>query len=166
MDGRVGAVCAEVVGRLRRAGVPCALGGSGLLWAWGLSAQVGDLDLMVPASHETATLAALDATDVAVDRAGTDLWATAWFATVTLDSVAVDLLGGLALRHPGGVAVLPADPVGSVQVAGVDVPLADPAGWWVLYRAYKPAKATLLETIVPRQRRRALLDELGLPPSW
>lgn len=166
MDPQVRRTLLHVARRLDGADVVFSLGGSGLLWALGLADEVGDLDVMLPAEGESAALAALASGPVSVDRDGTELWATAWFATIELGGVDVDLLGGMALRHAGGVARLDHRPYGWVDVDGHPVPYADPAGWWVVYRAYKPAKAALLEEVVGPRRRAQRRDELGLPHDW
>ena len=166
MDAQVRRALVTVARRLEGAEVTFSLGGSGLLWALGLAEDVGDLDVMLPADGEAAALAALASGPVDVDRDGTDLWATAWFATIVIAGVDVDLLGGMALRHPGGVARLDHHPHGWAEVDGHPVPYADPAGWWVIYRAYKPAKAALLEEVVDPSRRTEALAELGLPHDW
>ncbi len=166
MDAQVRQALVAVAGRLDDAEVTFSLGGSGLLWALGLAEEVGDLDVMLPADAEATALAALATGPVDVDRDGTDLWATAWFATIVVRGVEVDLLGGMALRHPDGVAHLDHHPHGWVEVDGYAVPYADPAVWWVIYRAYKPGKALLLEEVVGPRRRAALRADLGLPHDW
>jgi hypothetical protein len=67
---------------------------------------------------------------------------SAWKATLDVDGVEVEGLGGLGFS--GGPAV-PFRAAGSRRYGEAEVPLCDPAIWLELYRAYKPEKARLLE---------------------
>ncbi len=148
--------------RLTRHRIDFALGGSGLLWALGLADEVRDLDLMCDADDERRFLAATEDWLRAHTHAGTDLWASAWFAQLDVCGVDVDAIGGMAFRHPGGVARVPVRISGHVDVDGASVPYADPALWWAVYAAYKPEKAALLEQVVDAPQRSAVASELGL----
>ena len=162
MDARVRGALVAVTRRLSDQGVPFALGGSGLLWAHGLTDTVRDLDLVTEADAEGPLRQAVAEWVVDVSYEGTELWASRWIARLDLDGVEVDAIGGMALRHPGGVAEVPARAATRVTVDQVTVPVADPAMWWAVYRRYKPAKASLLERIVDAEARERVLAELGL----
>jgi hypothetical protein len=151
-----------VAARLRAHDIDFLLGGSGLLWALGLTDEVRDVDLMAAASDEDALLEATSPWRRTHTRSGTELWASVWFSELEVAGVPVDVIGGMAFRHPGGVAALPLRAGGSVEVDGVEVPYADPALWWAVYRAYKPEKAALLEGVVPAEQLDAVAAELGL----
>lgn len=166
MNTDVRAAVAAVAGRLGERGVRCLLGGSGMLWAVGLADTVRDVDLMVDADDRDAFAAATSQWLVRCedDEPADGLWASRWFCELDVDGVAVDGIGSMALRHAGGVAVLPMRAGGSVEVEGVTVEYADPALWWVVYRAYKPEKARLLERLVGFDERLAVAAELGVEP--
>ena len=166
MNDDVASALRQVAVRLGAAGVRFALGGSGLLWALGLDATVRDIDLQVDEGDEARLATAAGSWLVEISREGTELWASPWFARLSVGGVDVDAIGGMAFRHTGGVARLPLRASGHVELGIVRVPCADPALWWAVYRAYKPEKATLLEAVVDAAARRRVRDELGLPPDW
>jgi hypothetical protein len=147
-------------------GVTWRLGGSGLLAALGLTDQVGDLDVMVAAEDiDDVTAACCDwVVEVETGRPPAP-WCNDWLARLDVDGTPADVIGGLCVVAPSGRVVVPLDLGGHLDVAGVAVPLADPAVWWWVYRAYKPAKAALLETVVPVERRAVVERALGPPPA-
>ncbi|QBI18621.1 hypothetical protein ER308_02945 [Egibacter rhizosphaerae] len=124
---------------------------------------MGDLDLLTDADQEAALRESAGDWIVELSHEGTELWASAWIARLSLESVDVDVIGGMALHHPDGVIAIPARTTSWVNVEGASVPVGDPALWWVVYRSYKPEKARLLERVVPSSRRAAVLAEVGLP---
>lgn len=152
----------RVAARLDAHGIEFALGGSGLLWALGLTDEVRDLDLVLEEADEQRLLAATDDWRVAHTREGTPLWASAWLCRLEVGGVDVDAIGGMAFRHAGGVARLPLETSGAVDLDGVTVPCAEPALWWAVYRAYKPEKARLLERVVDADARADVVARLGL----
>lgn len=166
MRDDVRAALATVGRRLDAAGVPFLLGGSGLLWALGLTEEVRDLDLQLDASDEHRLVAAAGPWLVTVTRETDDLWASPWLARLAVGRVDVDAIGGMAFRHAGGVARLPQRRGGTVEVDGVTIAYADPALWWAVYRAYKPHKAALLEAVTDDAARLRARHELALPPGW
>jgi|SRR5829696_1779514 len=138
----------EVVAqRLHEAGVPFLLGGSALLDALGLEVEVGDVDLMLRPEDRERFEAACGPWLVAVTTEQGPVLTSAWKATLEIDGVEVDGLGGLGFT--GGPAV-PFRAAGSRRYGAADVPLCDPAVWLELYRAYKPEKAALLEAWLRR----------------
>ena len=132
----------SVAARLHAAGVEFLLGGSALLDALGLDVEVGDVDLMLRPADRAAFEAACAPWLVAVTTEPGEILSSEWKATLDVDGVEVEGLGGLGIR--GGPAA-PFRAAGSRRYGAVDVPLCDPAVWLELYRAYKPAKAALLE---------------------
>ena len=163
LDDRLATGLEAVARRLAGAGVPFLLGGGGLLHALGLVDDVGDLDLMVPADDRDRFCAATADWLERVTTAQTELWASAWYAQLRVEGVAVDAIGGMAFRAGGHVARLPFRSSGTRRFGSVDVALADPAPWWVVYSVYKPEKAALLEQVLSAEERRAALVELGFP---
>jgi hypothetical protein len=71
-----------------------------------------------------------------------DVLTSRWKATLDVEGVEVDGLGGLGVR---GGAVAPFRASGSKRYGRAEVPLCDPVVWLELYRVYKPEKARLLE---------------------
>lgn len=146
-------------------GLTWRLGGSALLAAMGLTEEVGDLDVTLPADTLEAVQRACAewVIDVAVGDAPAP-WCSAWLVRLDIAGTAVDLIGGFAVRGRAGPVAVPLDVGGHLEVDGVSVPLADPAVWWWVYRAYRPAKAALLAEVVPATRLAAIETRLGPPP--
>ena len=143
-----------VAARLREAGVPFLLGGSGLLHALGLDVEVRDIDLMLRAEDRERFEAAARDWLVAVTTDPGPVLTSAWKATLDVDGVEVEGLGGLGFT---GGPELPFRAGGAWR----GVPLAAPEVWWAAYRAYKPERAQLLEPLVPQEARERILAELG-----
>src|SRR5215210_5181292 len=128
--------------RLGEHGIPFLLGGSALLDALGLDVEVRDVDLMMrPEDREKFEAACADWLAGVTTEPGAVL-TSAWKATLDVDGVEVEGLGGLGVT--GGPAA-PFRAAGVRRYGRADVPLCDPAVWLELYRAYKPEKALLLE---------------------
>ena len=120
--------------------MPFLLGGSALLDALGLDVEVRDVDLMLRPEDRDAVRGGLRATGSS--RVTTEPGAvltSAWKATLDVDGVEVEGLGGLGVR--GRRRRRRSAPAGSRRYGAADVPLCDPAVWLELYRAYKPEKA-------------------------
>ena len=144
-----------VARRLDEHGVPFLLGGSGLLHALGLDVPVRDLDLMLRAEDRARFEAAAGDWLVSVTTEPGTVLTSAWKATLDVDGVEVEGLGGLGFA---GGPELPFRAGGTWR----GVPLAAPEVWWAAYRAYKPERAALLEPLVSRDARERVLAELGL----
>ncbi|HET8948898.1 MAG TPA: hypothetical protein VFN44_00260 [Solirubrobacteraceae bacterium] len=131
--------------RLHAARVPFLLGGSALLDALGLDVEVRDVDLMLRASDREAFEAACGEWLVEVTTEPGLVLTSAWKATLDVDGVEVEGLGGLGVA--GGSAA-PFAAAGSRRYGSADVPLCAPEVWLELYRSYKPEKAALLDALV------------------
>ena len=131
--------------RLAAAGVPFLLGGSALLDALGLDVAVRDVDLMLRPGDRAAFESACADWLVAVTTEPGEVLTSDWKATLDVDGVEVEGLGGLGVL---GGAAAPFRSGGSRRYGAADVPLCDAAVWLELYRAYKPEKAALLEPLV------------------
>ena len=109
MDAPLAAALEAVAARLHAAGVPFLLGGSGLLDALGLDVAVRDVDLMLRAEDRAAFEAAAGEWLVAVTTEPGPMMRSAWRATLDVDGVEVEGLGGLAMLHGGsdGDAAVP-----------------------------------------------------------
>src|SRR5690349_20126796 len=116
----------SVAARLHAAGVEFLLGGSALLDALGLEVEVGDIDLMLRSEDRAAFEAACTLWLVAVTTEPGEVLSSDWKATLDVDGVEVEGLGGLGIR--GGPAA-PFRAAGSRRYGAVDVPLCDPAVW-------------------------------------
>ena len=128
--------------RLHAAGIRFLLGGSALLDALGLDVEVGDVDLMLRPEDRAAFETACAEWLLAVTTAPGEVLTSTWKATLDVDGIEVEGLGGLGFRD--GPAA-PFRAAGSRRYGTVDVPLCDPAVWRDLYRVYKPEKAELLD---------------------
>src|SRR3954468_5906728 len=138
------AALAAVAARLSSHGVPFLLGGSALLDALGLDVEVRDVDLMLRPADRDAFEAACAEWLRGVTTEPGGVLARAREATLDVDGVEVEGLGGLGFT--GGPPV-PFRASGSRRYGRAEVPLCDPAIWLELYRVYKPERAELLETL-------------------
>jgi len=129
--------------RLAEHGVPFLLGGSALLDALGLDVEVRDVDLMLRPQDRAGFEAACTAWLVGVTEEPGAVLTSDWKATLDVDGVEVEGLGGLGIT--GGPAA-PFRAAGARRYGRAEVPLCDPAIWLELYRVYKPERAELLET--------------------
>ena len=128
--------------RLSAARVPFLLGGSALLDALGLDVEVRDVDLMLRPEDREAFEAACADWLVGVTTEPGKVLSSDWKATLDVDGVEVEGLGGLGVA---GGAAAPFRAAGVRRVGSADVPLCAPEVWLELYRVYKPEKAALLE---------------------
>jgi hypothetical protein len=159
----VAAALEAVALRLRAAGIPFLLGGSALLHAIGVPVEVGDVDLVLrPEDHDRLRDAAGGWWRGSTTET-TELFRSPWKATLDVDGVEVDAVGGLAWAAAGGRVVrMPFRAEGTWRCGAAEVPLASPAHWLVLYEHYRPDRAAALAPhISPRQRELAE-RELGL----
>ena len=136
--------------RLAGAGIPFLLGGSGLLHHLGLDVPVRDVDLVLRSEDRGRFEDAIGEWLVCVSTEPGPVMRSAWVATLDVGGVEVEGLGGLAVLSDGEVVRLPFRAAGTVWVGDAEVPLADPAVWWAVYRAYKPERAELLEPLLRR----------------
>jgi hypothetical protein len=148
------AALAAVAARLAEHDVPFLLGGSALLYALGIDVPVRDLDLMLRAEDRERFEAAAGDWLVSVTTEPGPVLTSAWKATLDVDGVDVEGLGGLGFA---GGPTLPFRAGGTWR----GVPLAAPEVWWAAYRVYKPERAALLEPLVSVAAREAILVELG-----
>jgi hypothetical protein len=147
--------------RFEAAGVPFLLGGSALLAALGLEVTVGDLDLVARAEDRAAVEAAAGNWWRDTETAPTPLFRSAWKATLEVDGVEVEVLGGLAWTASDGgpVVRMPFRAEGTWRCGAAAVPLAPAAHWLLLYERYKPERAAQLAAVVtPAERERALAE--------
>jgi hypothetical protein len=126
-----------VAARLDAAEVPFLLGGSLLLRALGHDVPVRDVDLMLRAEDRERFEAACAQWWVATTTEPGPVLTSAWKATLDVDGVEVEGLGGL--RVVGG-RELPFRGRGEWH----GIPLAAPEVWREAYEAYAPEKAALL----------------------
>jgi hypothetical protein len=126
----------ELVARLEAEGVRCALGGSGLLAALGLTETVHDWDLTVDASLEQL-----------VPIAGGWLFETAGSSGVHADAKlmfparSIEIIARFAFHGPRGVIRIPTVVTGRWR----GVPLGSPEAWLAAYHLLeRPAKRDLL----------------------
>lgn len=125
----------EVVAALARAGIVCALGGSGLLAARGLVEQVNDWDLTTDASLEEVERAL---TGRAIERAGPS--GVHADHKAMLASARTEVIVRFAFTVAEGVVRIPTVVTGRWQ----GVPLGSPEGWAVAYVLLgRPARADL-----------------------
>ena len=132
-----------VAARLREHDVPFLLGGSMLLRALGLDVPVRDVDLMLRAADRERFEAAAGEWLVATTTEPGPVLTSAWKATLDVDGVEVEGLGGLGFA---GGEELPFRAGGEWR----GIPLAAPEVWYQAYRAYDPEKAALLEPFLAR----------------
>jgi hypothetical protein len=134
----------KVAARLRAAEVPFLLGGSALLYALGFDVPVRDVDLMLRAEDRERFETACAEWWVATTTDPGPILTSDWKATLDVDGVEVEGLGGLGIA--GGPKL---DFRGEGEWHGI--PLAAREVWYEAYRLYNPEKAALLR---PRGRCR------------
>ena len=114
----------DSVARLERAGITCALGGSGLLGALGLADRVRDWDLTTDEPLERIA-PLFEPGDVATFGP----WGVHADGKLTLAGGVVEILSGFAFRSVGGVVRIPT--VVSARRDGI--PLGSPEAWAAAY---------------------------------
>lgn len=163
---RIGRPLVVLASALRAHGLEWRLGGSGLLAALGLTDEVGDLDLMVRADQLTRARNAAEKWIVELDTGPPPApWCNEWLLRLEVEAIPADVVGGMCVATPDGRVEIPLELGGYLDLAGEAIPLADPAVWWWVYRAYRPVKAALLEPVVPAARRAVIERRFGPPPS-
>ncbi len=126
----------DIVARLERAGVPCALGGSGLLVALGLARTARDWDLTADAPLERLLPVVRG---LAYETAGSS--GVHADAKLMFPALAIEVIARFAFHGPRGVIRIP------TRVSGLwrGVPLGSPEAWAVAYHLLdRPAKRDLL----------------------
>ena len=135
--------------RLHAAGVPFLLGGSALLDALGLDVEVRDVDLMLRPQDRAAFETACAEWLVGVTTAPGEVLSSEWKATLDVDGVEVEGLGGLGVR---GGRQAPFRSGGTRRYGTAEVPLCAAEVWLELYRVYKPDRAALLNRFIQPPR--------------
>jgi hypothetical protein len=132
---------------LARAGIPCALGGSGLLMALGLVDEVRDWDLQTDASDDAvrAALAGSETTHHGNDLLHAD-------SKVVVPAARAEVICRFAFFAPTGVVHLPAIVSGTWR----QVPLASPEVWAVAYALLAAGEGSALRL----ERSEALFSRL------
>jgi hypothetical protein len=122
------ALLGSAIERLERAGIPVALGGSGLLAALGLANRVGDWDLTTdrPAEEVTAALSG-EASLLPGTLSGHD--ALHADHKLAFAEGVLEIILGFAFFTPAGVVRIPT----RVHERRDGLPLASPEGWAVAY---------------------------------
>lgn len=143
----------RVVRALAAAGIPAALGGSGLLYSLGLIESVRDWDLTTEAALDQVT-AALGALPWRHAPTGDQAYATAFRLSVTPAGAEIDLMGRFAIRCATGVVWLPTIVTGELEGVPVGSPEIWAAAYWLMGRH---AKADLLNDYC---RRRGVRSEI------
>jgi hypothetical protein len=122
----------EILGRLEAAGLPCALGGSGLLAALGLATEAHDWDLTTDAPLERLLPIARGLTHRTAGASGNHADAKLMFP-----DLAIEIIARFAFRVPGGVVRIPTVVTGHWR----GVPLGSLEAWAVAYDLLdRPAK--------------------------
>ena len=137
----------EVSRRFDNAGVAYVVGGSTMLRLSGIDVTVGDIDVVVAGSDRAAVDVAIEGLIVEFpDRR--EPWRTEWLVRGTLEtpagSVALDVMGGLALIIDGKHIRFPLVVERRETVGGYEVPLACLAHWYHVYRVHNPDRAMLI----------------------
>ena len=147
----------RIVARFERAGLECALGGSGLLAALGLADTVRDWDLTTdaPRAAVEAALAGLEWEHKGADA----LHADEKFMFPALD---LEVIRGLAFYTSGGVVRVPT--IVTRRWAGL--PVGSPECWAAAYHLLgrEPRRDALLDWLSREGANRAALDALLVQP--
>jgi hypothetical protein len=157
---RAAAALEAVALRLEAAGVEFLLGGSALLHALGLDVAVRDIDLVLRSGDRERLQAVAGEWWRSASTDTTPYFRSAWKATLDVDGVEVDGLGGLAWVRGGRVVEMPFRAAGEWRCGAAAVPLAPPEHWLVLYEGYRPERAAALAPVVGAEGRARALAEL------
>jgi hypothetical protein len=156
----------RLAGLLQERAIPFQLGGSGLLYAHGLIDRVGDLDLVFAAGARNPLREVLwEMTGTEPDFAVSQEpgFVSAWRCVHEIDGQAFDLTGGVTVMVAGAPRAIPFETGPVWEVDGVDIPLAPPEPWWLIYTVHGGTeRAALLEELLDRDRLSLLLDRLGM----
>jgi hypothetical protein len=158
----VAAALEAVALRLRAAGVEFLLGGSALLHALGLDVAVRDVDLVVRAEDRLRFEAAAGEWWQSTESELTPYFRSPWKATLDVDGVQVEGLGGLAWVLDGRVVEMPFRAAGEWRCGVATLPLAPTEHWLLLYEGYRPDRAAALAPLVGAEGRERALAELGV----
>jgi hypothetical protein len=158
----VAAALEAVALRLQRAGVPFLLGGSALLHALGIPVGVGDLDLVLRPEDHDRLRAAAGSWWRSSTHEPTPLFRSAWKATLDVDGVEVDGLGGLAWAAGERVARMPFRAEGTWRCGAAEIPLSPAGAWLLLYERHRPDRAAALAAHLPAGAREVALEDVGL----
>jgi hypothetical protein len=134
----------KVGARLREHEIDFLLGGSALLRALGHDVPVRDVDLMLRAEDRERFEAACAEWWIATTTDPGPVLTSDWKATLDVDGVEVEGLGGLGFADGRKLPFR-----GEGEWRGI--PLAAPEVWYAAYRAYDPGKAALLRSRSPDQ---------------
>ncbi|MFK7692427.1 hypothetical protein [Paenibacillus sp. HJGM_3] len=118
-----------VTSRLHAAGIGYALGGSGLLYALGLTDKVRDWDLTTSAPVQAVQAALLDL-PVQTIVSGDYPFASDYKLLVHETDPQVELIGGFAIHSPAGLCRIPPLLGGAVWNG---ITLGSPEVWYVAY---------------------------------
>jgi hypothetical protein len=89
-----------------------------------------------------------------VDTAPHGIFRSPWKATLDVDGVEVDVIGGLAWAGDDGRTVrMPFRSAGTWRCGAAEVPLAPPEHWLALYERYRPERAAQLAPVVAGRAR-------------
>ncbi len=133
--------------RFRPNGVPFQVGGGCLLVGLGLDVDAGDIDLVVPSGELASVQRAAGKWwrgPVDAEPVGRGLFRSAGLARLEVEGEPVDVIAGLAALIGGTLWRVPFRPGPEWNLGGVQIPLAPPGQWLVLYRVYRPERARLL----------------------
>ena len=151
-----------LVNRLTACEIPYALGGSMMLHLRGLTDDVAEIDVAVPAGAKEAVRAATQAWWIGERPNDRSCFASAWRVKLDLDGVAGHVFGGFAVLRDERRVVLPLRSDEVVEVDGTSVSLAPLEVWWLAYGAYRSERAETIAQAIDRSRCAALLEELEL----
>ena len=151
-----------LVNRLTTCEIPYALGGSMMLHLRGLTDDVADIDIAVPADAKEAVRAATQAWWIGERPNDRSTFDSAWRVKLDVDGVAGHVFGGFAVMRDERRVALPLRSDEAVEIDGTAVSLAPLEVWWLAYGAYRPERAEAIAQTIERSRCTALLEELEL----
>ncbi len=136
---------------LLNAGVRFGVGGSALLYRHGLTEDFCDIDLVVMKADGPRADAVLSSLGAKAEEKPAGVYATQLFKTYEIGGIGVDMMAGLAIRHPGGVYEYVFDEHTARDhwpVNGVMLPFCPLSDWAFLYGLMpgKERKAELIKT--------------------
>lgn len=149
MTDKLGRVLRAMAGRLNSADVRWGIGGSLLLYFYGILDQVNDIDILVCERDWQTVTDVLNDMGRKMPIPPSDRFTSRYFAKYEIDNVGVDAICGFSIHRSGAVHPLPFDemsPIRYAQYAGEQIPLTSLMEWQAAYDwMERPEKAALAQ---------------------
>ncbi|MEB5481034.1 hypothetical protein P8825_15815 [Shouchella clausii] len=151
-----------VASKLKANQIAFSLGGSGLLYALGLTETVNDWDIMTNANKNAVEQALFPIKTFETGQTGDNLFVSGYKLFVEKNGQEVEIIGDFALRSEVDICRIPADAAFHWQ----GIPVGSPEAWLVAYVLMgRDKKAAMLESYLQiHGANPAMLERLKQQP--